>query len=155
MAVNLLRTDLLAHDGPSAKPRRLVEALNRTIRQLAVTRVDFNIPATELGAGTICDLASPVAGVISKMVTVVQTAIVTGGAVTATVDTVAVDGLSITVANSAAKGVVQSDTPTSGHASTAVAVGSTIGIVPAAAFNGGGALSGYIEITETPVDPND
>lgn len=110
-------------------------------------QVPFVIGATELSAGTAIELISPVAGYISKLVTTVQTAIVTGGAVTVEVATVAVTGLSITVADSATKGTVQSDTPTTPRSSTTiVAVGDRITVTPAAAFNGGGALAGYIEI---------
>lgn len=109
----------------------------------------FVIGATELSAGTPTELISPVAGRISLLRTTVQVAIVTGGAVTVEVNTVAVDGLSITVADSATVGTRQSDAPTAAHASAVVAAGDRIEIIPAAGFNGGGALAGILEIEIT------
>lgn len=106
----------------------------------------FDIPATELAAGTSIELVSPVAGVIHKLFTIVQTAIVTGGNITAKVGTTDIAGLTITVADSATKGTVQSDTPTEPSATRVVAEGSRIQIVPASAFNGGGAVSGVLVI---------
>ena len=100
----------------------------------------------ELAAGTTIELASPVAGVVARMSSIVQTAIVTGGDLTAKIGATDIAGLTITVADAATKGTVQTDTPTAGDASTVVAVGDRIQIVPAAAFNGGGALAGFIEI---------
>jgi len=107
----------------------------------------FNIGATELAAGTSFELTSPVAGKITKVSTMIQTAIVTGGVITAQIGTTDITGISITVADSATKGTIQSDTPTGGDGTDVVAVGSRIQIVPSAAFNGGGNVSGYVEIT--------
>lgn len=108
--------------------------------------IPFTIPATELSAGTSIELVSPVNGVITRLTTIVNTLIVTGGDVTANVGTTPVAGLACTVADAAAKGSVVTDTPTLGDATTSVAAGDRIQIVPAAAFNGGGAVNGYIEI---------
>lgn len=108
--------------------------------------IPFDIPATELAAGTTIELVAPVAGVIHKLHTVVQTAIVTGGAITVKVGSTDVAGLSITVADSATKGTTQSDTPTAPSDTRVVAEGSRIQIVPASAFNGGGAVSGVLVI---------
>ena len=109
----------------------------------------FVIPQTELLAGTSIWLVSPVAGRISALRTVVQTAVTTGGAITVEVETTAVDGLSITIGDAAAAGTVQSDTPTAAHASAVVAVGDGIEIVPAAAFATAGAINGVLEIELT------
>jgi hypothetical protein len=80
--------------------------------------------------------------------TVVQTAVTTGGAITVEIGGVAVDGLSVTVANSSAVGDIDSDAPSSPtHATTAIAKDGAIEIVPAAAFATAGALNGVIEIT--------
>lgn len=106
----------------------------------------FVIGATELSAGTPTELVAPCAGRIAVLRTTVQTAIVTGGAVTVEVNTVAVAGLSITVADGATVGTRQSDTPTAADATAVVAAGDRIEIIPAAAFNGGGALAGILEI---------
>jgi hypothetical protein len=114
-------------------------------------RLPFSIDVADLAAGTANapEFISPIDGVVSLLSTTVVTAIVTGGTVTAKIGTTDIDGLSITVANSATKGTTQTDTPTAAHATTAVAKGDRIQIVPQDAFNGGGALSGYIEITPT------
>jgi hypothetical protein len=104
----------------------------------------FNIPSTELLAGTTIELVAPVNGFIRKMRTTVQTAVTTGGAITVNVNTVAVPGLSITVADAAAKGTRQEDIPSSGGG--AVVAGDRIEIVPAAAFATAGAVSGLLEI---------
>ncbi len=106
----------------------------------------FSINATDLAAPTSVELVSPVAGTIMRMTTIVQAAIVTGGDVTAKVDATDVAGLVCTVVDGAAKGSVVTDTPTAGDATTAVAAGQRIQIVPGAPFNGGGAVSGTIEI---------
>jgi hypothetical protein len=97
-------------------------------------------------AGTSLELVSPVAGNITKCTTVARGTITTGGAITVEVDTVAVDGLSVTVADGTAAGDVDSDTPTAGHATTAVAVGSRIEIIPAAAFNASADIFVILEI---------
>lgn len=106
----------------------------------------FTIPATELSAGTTIELVCPAAGVIAGLRTIVQTAIVTGGDVTVKIGTTDVVGLTCTVADAAAKGSVVSDTPTEPSVTRTVAEGDRIQIVPAAAFNGGGALAGVLTI---------
>ena len=93
--------------------------------------VEFVIPQTELLAGAAIELVAPVSGLIVGFTTIVQTAVTTGGAVTVKVGTTDVDGLSNAVANAATKGMVQSDTPTAGHALRKVAKGDRIQIVPA------------------------
>lgn len=107
--------------------------------------LQFEVPATELSAGTEIDLIAPEDGYIIGAAVVVQTAIVTGGDVTFKVGTTAVDGLTLTVANSAAKSsVVAEDKPTIANVTRKFTKGQRLGVVPAAAFNGGGALAGYI-----------
>lgn len=108
--------------------------------------IPFDVPATELAAGTTIEVVSPEAGVIKRMVTIVQTAIVTGGDMTVKIGTTDVVGLSITHANSATKGTVQSDEPTVPSVTRYVAQDGRIQIVPSAAYNGGGAISGYLVI---------
>lgn len=111
-----------------------------------LVHLPYSIPATELAAGTPIELVSPVAGTILRNTTIVNTAIVTGGDVTVKVDATDVAGLANTIADGAAKGSVVTDTPTPGDVSTAVLAGQRIQIVPAAAFNGGGAVNGVLEI---------
>ncbi len=112
-------------------------------------RVPFFINQTDLLAGTSQYVVSPVAGRIAGVTTVVQTAVTTGGTITVELGGVAVDGLSVVVANSSAAGDIDSDTATSGHASTAVAAGAAIEIVPSAAFDTAGAINGFVEILPT------
>lgn len=114
--------------------------------------VPFSINATDLAAGTAANVLSPVAGKITMAKAIVQEAVGTGGAITFKVGTTDVDGLTLTVADSATAGTIYSDTPTADHASTVVAVGSRLQVVPAAAFATSGAVNGYIEITLTEVD---
>jgi hypothetical protein len=109
--------------------------------------IPFEIEATELAAGTAENIVCPVAGHIYGIRGVVQEAVTTGGAVTVEVNTVAVTGLTFTVANSDAAGTRYSDTPTTWHDATAVvAAGDRITVTPAAAFATAGALNGVIEI---------
>lgn len=108
--------------------------------------IPWFIDATDLAAGTTKEVISPVAGYIVGVKSTVQVAIVTGGALTVKRGTDDVAGLSITVADSATKGTIQSATATPGSTTREVAAGGRIQIVPAAAFNGGGALNGFIEI---------
>lgn len=100
--------------------------------------------------GTALELNSPVAGNISKLSVVTRGTITTGGAVTVEVATTAVDGLSVVVADGAAAGDLDTDTPTAGHASTVVAVGDRIDIIPAAGFNASADLFYILEIDVTP-----
>lgn len=100
-------------------------------------------------AGTSLWLPCPVAGVIRKMSTIQQSGVTTGGTVTLEVNTVAVNGLGVVVADSAAAGDVDSDTPTYGHASTVVAVGDSLEVVFPAAFNASADVLVVIEIEAT------
>lgn len=97
-------------------------------------------------AGTSLELVSPVNGNITKLTTVARGTITTGGAITVEVNTTAVDGLSVTVADAAAAGDVDSDTPTAGHASRAVSVGDRIEIIPASEFNASADIFCILEI---------
>jgi hypothetical protein len=106
----------------------------------------FFINEVDTLAGTSAELVSPVAGSIAKLSVIVQKAVTTGGPVTAAVGVTAVAGLSCVIADAAAKGTIVEDTPTFGDATTAVAVGSRIQIIPDAAFATAGAISGFIEI---------
>lgn len=106
--------------------------------------IPFNIPATELGAGTPIDVVAPVGGVIHKAFAMVNEAIVTGGDIAVKIGTTDVVGLTLTVANSATKGTVITDTPTLPSATRRVEEGGRMQLVPAAAFNGGGAVNGFL-----------
>lgn len=100
----------------------------------------------DVDAGTSYNIVSPVAGTIARLTTMVNGAITTGGAITVEVNTTAVNGLSVTVADSSSEGDMDTDTPTAGHASTAVAVGDRIEIIPASAFNASANIFFILEI---------
>lgn len=111
----------------------------------------FDLDATDLAAGTTnayeglvpCDCT------LKGATAIVRVAVVTGGDITMANVTTTVDGLTLTVASSATKGTAVSDTPTAGHATTTFTKGTRYQVIPAAAFNGGGAINGYIEFEAT------
>ncbi|MGE3646199.1 MAG: hypothetical protein AB7F96_20320 [Beijerinckiaceae bacterium] len=111
-----------------------------------IHRIPFVIPSTELLAGTPINLVSPVAGYIKKATAIVQTAVGTGGDITFKVGTTDVNGLTLTIEDSAAVGDIVTDTATALHASRAVDKDERIQVVPAAAFASTGAVNGYVEI---------
>lgn len=122
------------------------------VRVGSKTRLPFFINATDLAAGTSQELISPVEGYITAIDTIVQVAIVTGGLITAAVGTTAVAGLSSTLANSAAKGAKGTNVAsTRGSVTRKVMPGDRIQVIPDAAFNGGGAVNGHIEISHSDV----
>lgn len=111
----------------------------------------WDLDATDLAAGTTnayeglvpCDCT------LKGATAIVRVAVVTGGDITMANVTTTVDGLTLTVASSATKGTAVSDTPTAGHATTTFTKGTRYQVIPAAAFNGGGAINGYIEFEAT------
>lgn len=96
------------------------------------------------------NMVSPVAGFVRK-VSVISAAdgVTTGGAFTVEINGTAIDGLSVVVANSAVEGEVDSDTPTKDHATTAIAAGDRIEIIPGSAFNGAADFDVVVEIEAT------
>lgn len=100
-------------------------------------------------AGTGLNMVSPVNGTIRKMTTIARAAITTGGAVTLNNVTTPVDGLSVVIASAAAEGEVDSDTPTAGHATTVVSVGTRLEVVFASALDSAADLLVIIEIELT------
>lgn len=93
--------------------------------QSNVILMDHILEAAVDGA-TGFNFVSPVAGVVKKVWTIAQGGITTGGTATAEINTVAINGLGVVIANSAAEGDVDSDEPTRDHASTVVAAGDRI-----------------------------
>lgn len=113
-------------------------------------QIPFFISAGDLSSAVAQELISPVSGFISRLSTIVQVAITTGGNIKAQVGTTDVTGLSIDVADSATAGTVQSDTPTTPASSTTVVtVGSRIRVVPGSTFATAGAVNGFVEIQGT------
>lgn len=98
-------------------------------------------------AGTAQTFAAPCDGYVEKLRTIVTAAVTTGGPVTVLVDGVAVTGLSVSIANSAAVGNTLEDTPTTAQsATTKVRRGQTISVVPDAAFATAGSYNFEVEI---------
>jgi hypothetical protein len=120
-----------------------------TPRRPGVVYLQGRMLAAAVDAGTSYEITSPVAGAVRKLTIISEGSTTTGGAVTVEVATVAVDGLSVTVANSSAAGDIDVDTATLGHASTAVAIGDRIEIIPASAFNAAADLAFILEIDTT------
>jgi hypothetical protein len=109
--------------------------------------VPFSIPQTQLLAGTPIDVVAPVDGYLKEAYTIVDTAVTTGGQITFKVGTTTVAGMSLTVADAAAKGDVDGPAvPTSGSSTRAVSKGDRLQIIPAAAFDTAGALNGHLVI---------
>lgn len=109
-------------------------------------RLGFAINQTDLLAPTSQELIAPVDGYIVGLYTTVQLAPTTGGPITVLVGTTTVTGLSVAIADGAAKGTVQSDTIAYGTATAKVKKGDRIQIAPDAAFATAGAVSGFVEI---------
>ena len=117
------------------------QALYRSQEQADARRnLPFYCNATDTSAGTAQSIVAPCDGYIEALQTeVCDAAISTGGNVTVAIDGVAVTGLSVAIANSAAIGVVGRDTPTTPQSSTTkVLKGQTITVIPEEAFNRGG-----------------
>lgn len=96
------------------------------------------------GTAAAIEIVAPCDLEILQLSTQVRVAVGTGGAVTVKNGTTDVVGLSITIADSATKGTQQTDTPTSGDATTLVSKGGRIQIVFADAFATTGAIDGVL-----------
>lgn len=105
--------------------------------------IPFDFNQTDLLAPTAQNLVAPCAGYITGIRAIVQVAVTTGGAITVEANTVAVVGLSVTVADGATAGTVYSDTVLK-IATGLVAAGDDITVTPAAAFATAGAVKGYL-----------
>jgi hypothetical protein len=93
------------------------------------------------------NFVSPVAGKVTKVWAISQTGTTTGGAITAEIATVAINGLSVVVADSSSEGDVDSDIPTLDHATTVVAAGDRVEVQFASGFSGATDLAIVVEIT--------
>lgn len=118
--------------------------------------IPVRLAATELAAGTSFECIAPINGYIDMLDLIVQVAIVTGGAVTVLTGDAGgttVAGLTVTVADSATKGTRYSDRATDGSSTRYVTKGTRIQVVPAAAFNAGGALDGFLRVISSDPSP--
>lgn len=113
-------------------------------------RVYFFINQVDLLAGSAnaIQIHCPISGVVTKVGTVVQKAITTGGTITFQDGATAFVGATITIANSAAQGASQIVTPTAGDASLVVAKNDVLQVIPAS-FATAGEVDGFIEISPT------
>jgi hypothetical protein len=122
-----------------------------TVRPTVKTKKNylfFYANQTDVLAATSHFVPNPVRGNVTRAVTAAQIAVTTGGDVTFELGGVAVDGLTVTVANGAAAGEIDRDNPSSGtHTTTEVNADSAVEIVFAAAFATAGALNGFVEVT--------
>jgi hypothetical protein len=114
---------------------------------------DVDSNETDTLAGTAASFVAPCDGYIESLRTEVNKAVTTGGNVTVEVAGVAVTGLSIAIADAAAIGTIQSDTPTTPQdASTKVRRGQVVTVTPAASFATAGAYKGRVGIQPADLD---
>jgi hypothetical protein len=106
----------------------------------------FAINATDLSAGTTQYLSSPIEGDIEEFEVVVQEAIVTGGVLKLTLGSTDVVGATVTVANSATVGTVYNAATSLAATTRHVTKGQAVKVTVDAAFNGGGAVRGWVRI---------
>lgn len=111
--------------------------------------LQFAINETDTLAATAAELIAPEDGYLTDLDVIVQKAVTTGGAVTVEINTVAVTGLTVTVADAATKGTRYADVATKGSATRRVLAGDRITVTPAAAFNTAGAISGFVTLSST------
>lgn len=112
--------------------------------------VNLQINQTDLLAGTTQYLIAPLSGRISRLDTVVQTAITTGGVLklnnqSQTGGAADVVGASITVASSATAGTHQTVSTAAGDKTTNCKRGDVIEVVVDAAFASAGAVNVQVE----------
>lgn len=109
-------------------------------------RVQFDIPQTELLAGTAIELIAPTDGYIVGLETTVQTAITTGGDISVkTGDALGttVAGITQTIANGATKGTRKFSSSTRDSTTTVVKKGDRVAI-QSASFASAGAIKGTL-----------
>jgi hypothetical protein len=109
--------------------------------------VPFAINEVDTLAGTSFEGVAPVDGFINAVYVVVQKLVTTGGTVKVAVGAVDVVGAVVTVANSAAKGVVYSAQSTKYSPTRAINKGDRYQVIPDAAFATAGAVSGFVEFS--------
>lgn len=106
------------------------------------------VDSTDLLAGTSHWVAAPIDGYLSKVWSVTNIDVTTGGAITIELGGVPIPGLSVVVGDAGGVGDVDSDTPTnSADVFNAVTKGDPIEIVSAAAFASAGEVRVLLEFT--------
>jgi len=105
--------------------------------------IPFEFNEVDLLAPTAQPIVAPCAGYITGIRTIIVAAVTTGGAITVEANTVAVVGLSVTVADAATAGTTHSDTVLK-IATGLVAAGDDITVSPGSAFATAGRVRGYL-----------
>lgn len=127
----------------------VVAVMQDGVRLAPSVVLEKEIDQTRLLAGTSVYTVTPKAGIVERMTSVVTTAVTTGGDITLEIETVAVSGLTVVVADAAAVGDIDTDVPTTLDGSSTTNYVAALGdleIIPASAFATAGALSVQIEI---------
>ncbi len=106
----------------------------------------FFFNETDLLAGTSQWLVSPIEGEVVELGAVVQAAVTTGGAIGVELATVAISGLSVTVADAATAGTVYTDESALNEPTRRVTEGQAVEITAAAGFATAGAVNGWVRI---------
>lgn len=120
-------------------------------------RLPFQIGATELAAGTVQQIPSPVAGRVKRVQTIVQAVFGDSaddvGTIAVTINGTAITGSTLTSYSTAAGGngslgdVATATVPLTSDAT--VAVGDSIGVVPSSTWASAGSVNGIVEIVPT------
>lgn len=151
VTIQLYRNTPIARPSPSNKVQigpdsalyahfRLEELNDQTIQ------VPFFFSATALAAHTGQSFTMPCDGYIAGLQTDITEVITTGGTVGVSIESTAVTGMVVTVANSAAAGKQLSAVPTTQQASYTIAKKGQQITVTAASFATAGALAGVVTI---------
>jgi len=112
-----------------------------------VVAIPYSINQTDLLAPTNQQLVSPVSGRIIRNTVIVQAAVTTGGDITVISGAATtVVGLTNTIADAAAAGVIVTAQPTAGDATAIVTAGQRLQIAPGVPFATAGAVNGILEI---------
>lgn len=131
----------------------LIDGVGQSLNSDPV-QIPWELEQTQLLAPTNEVLVSPVRGYITKLSSVVQAAVTTGGDITVLSGATTVTGLTTTIADGATAGTVVTDTPTDPYGSTGlVAVGGSISIVPGSPFASAGEVNGIVEVTPVGLIP--
>lgn len=147
--IAMYRNTPIARPGPSntiqmGPDTALYTHLRREELDDAIIKLDFFFSATALAAGTAQALVAPCDGYVTGIETDVTEVVTTGGSVGLNVESTAVTGMVVTVANSAAAGKLQTAVPTTQQATyTVVKKGQSLSVT-AASFATAGALRGRV-----------
>lgn len=112
----------------------------------AYVKIPFAVLEAAVDAGTSKWVHPGFAGSVIDMSVVAQGTVTTGGTFTVEIGGTAVDGLTVTVADGAVAGEVDTDTATADHATAVFTAAQPLEIVPSAAFNAAADFDGAIGV---------